>query len=74
MGERPANHIDDWTPHTKIDDVGQIYLTGGQLYSIRLEYQSGDNTAIAETHLLWETPLANGWSSEALCTSMIAGR
>jgi PA14 domain-containing protein len=46
--------IRNWAMHPTTEDSGQIALTAGQLYDIRLEYQ--DNTGAAVVRLSWSTP------------------
>jgi len=46
--------INQWTNHGTLEYSGQITLTAGQKYSIRLEYF--DNTGAANASLAWSSP------------------
>ncbi|MBL7189188.1 MAG: hypothetical protein ISS70_22905 [Phycisphaerae bacterium] len=46
--------IDNWTSHTNTHDSGNIALTRGQRYPIRLEFYEDDDNARCE--LSWSTP------------------
>lgn len=46
--------IDNWTDHSNTHDSGDIALTGGQRYDIRLEYYENGGGAVCQ--LLWSSP------------------
>ena len=49
--------IDNWKPNVSGFDTTQVYLVGGQMYGIRLEYRQAGNYAFME--LAWKTPGSN---------------
>jgi hypothetical protein len=46
--------VNDWTNHGATENSGTITLTGGQTYSIKMEYY--DNVGSATAKLSWSSP------------------
>jgi len=57
--------IDNWTDHGTTDDVAQVKLIAGQIYSIRMEWYENGGGAVAR--LFWQSPtlarqiIPQGW-------------
>lgn len=45
--------VDNWTDHAPTENSGQITLTGGQLYDVRMEYYENGGGAVAK--LAWSS-------------------
>ena len=57
--------IDNWTDHGTTDDIAQVNLMAGQIYSIHMEWY--ENTGGAVARLFWQSPtlprqiIPQGW-------------